>query len=147
MIVATVAGDVALILGALGIFIASLVGTWITYRSSTVIRDTHRQVVTLNESTIGELAAAGETRRAEDIPHDERTAMEQRHIDSAPVVGAAQGPQRMADRLAHVDERVEQVHHAVNGDVDRPVPSLYELVQGLVERLDRIETNIYGPPR
>ncbi len=136
-----------MILGALGIFIASVVGTFITYRSSVVVRDTHRQVVTLNESTIGELAAAGETRRAEDIPHDDRTLREQRHIDSAPALGPAQGPQRMADRLAHVDERVEQVHHAVNGDADAPVPSLYELVQGLVERLDRIETNIYGPPR
>jgi len=50
-----------------------------------------QQVTTLNESTIGQLAAAAETRRAEDIPHDRRTAQEQRHIDSSPEIGPEQG--------------------------------------------------------
>lgn len=55
------------------------------------IRD---QVVTLNESTIGQLAANTETRRVENISHDDRTAQEQRHVDSAPLPEPPIGPAR-----------------------------------------------------
>lgn len=131
---------------AVGLIIVALIGAysaWLQRDTRNVVKDTHAQVVTLNESTIGELAAADETRRAQRIAHDERTAMEQRHIDTAPAVGPAQGP-RLADRLKHVEEVAVETHHAVNGDPPN-TPSLYELVQGLVERLERMETNIYGP--
>jgi hypothetical protein len=56
--------------------------------------DTHAQVVTLNESTLGELAASAETRRVEQMPHDDRTAQEQRHVDAAPEPEPPQGPSR-----------------------------------------------------
>lgn len=59
----------------------------------TVIDDTHTQVVTMNESTAGQLLADGETRRIEGIPHDERTAKEQRHVDDAPEPDPPQGPE------------------------------------------------------
>lgn len=137
MPVASVGTDIAVVLGALGIFIATVVGAVITYRSSGVIRDTHRQVVTLNESTIGELAAADETRRAEEIPFPARTPKEQRHIDTAPETEPAQGPTpRLADRMKAVDEHVDAIHHAVD-DHHNDTPTLLELVQNLVDRADR----------
>lgn len=43
-----------------------------------------QDVRTLNESSVGQLAAADETRRIERIPKGDRTAKEQRHIDTAP---------------------------------------------------------------
>ncbi len=120
------------------------------WKDGKVIRDTHSQVVTLNESTIGELMAGDETRRIAAIPYDNRTVQEQRHLMTSPAQGPPQGPPhpRMADRLAHVDERVEQVHHAVNGDDDDddPKPSLYELVEGLAAKVGRLEQSIGLPP-
>lgn len=53
-----------------------------------------KKVDTLNESTIGELASANETRRVEHKPHDERTVQEQHHVDTAPEVDPPQGPGR-----------------------------------------------------
>ena len=41
---------------------------------------TQQDVRTLNEQTIGELSAADETRRIEEKPPDDRTAMEKRHL-------------------------------------------------------------------
>jgi hypothetical protein len=58
------------------------------------VDDTHAQVVTLNESTIGQLAADTETRRVEHIDHDDRTAQEQHHVDTAPAKEPRQGPSR-----------------------------------------------------
>ncbi len=134
MVFAALAGDVAIVLGALGIFIASVMGTVITYRASLVTRDTHRQVVTLNESTIGELASADETRRVGTIDFPDRTAREQRHIDDAPSLGPAQGGPSMAERIVHVDGEVTAIHHSVGDD-----PTLFDLVQvnnGLMRELN-----------
>lgn len=68
--------------------VATLLGVLVTARVTLHVRN---EVRTSNELTIGQLAAAGETRRAEDIPHDERTRQEQRHIDQSPDLGALQG--------------------------------------------------------
>jgi len=75
------------------------VGLYIGFRAShhrqdvmqSKLDDTHAQVVTMNEGTLGSFAADDETRRIEAIPHDQRTAQEQRHVDSAPEPDAPQG--------------------------------------------------------
>lgn len=54
----------------------------------------HKELQTLNEGTVGSFAADAETRRAEAIPHDDRTPTEQRHIDQAPMPEPPQGPSR-----------------------------------------------------
>lgn len=81
---------IALVITALGTFLIA-VGTTINMIR---IGRVHDEVKTLNESTIGQLAAAGETARVEDIPHDKRTAQEQRHLDTAPIPEPPQGPSR-----------------------------------------------------
>lgn len=89
----------------LGILIASIGSTFVLIggaivlwrgqlKMQRVVDDTHHQVVTLNEKPLGQLAAEGETRRIEDIPHDDRTAVEQRHIDDSPAPDPPQGPSR-----------------------------------------------------
>ena len=74
----------ALILAA---SIPSLVTAIFSLYASRALKGVKNEVRTLNESTMGQLAAAGETRRIEDIPLDERTAKEQRHMQSAPPQG------------------------------------------------------------
>lgn len=54
----------------------------------------HQEVRTMNEGTLGSFAAEDETRRIEQIPHDARTATEQRHIDQAPEPEPPIGPPR-----------------------------------------------------
>lgn len=84
---------VAIVLAA---SVAALPGvlTYIQSRSNKrTIDDVKEQVVTLNESTIGQLAANTETRRVEAITHDDRTAQEQRHVDTAPPDDPPQGPE------------------------------------------------------
>lgn len=54
----------------------------------------HKEVKTYNEGTVGMNSAAAETRRIEEIPHDERTATEQHHVDVAPPLEPPQGPAR-----------------------------------------------------
>jgi hypothetical protein len=56
--------------------------------------DVHDQIVTMNGGTVGSFASDEETRRVEAIPHDERTATEQRHIDQAPTREPPIGPGR-----------------------------------------------------
>lgn len=58
------------------------------------VESVHAEVRTLNEGTVGSFANEGETRRIEEIPHDERTATEQRHVDQAPPTETPQGPGR-----------------------------------------------------
>lgn len=135
------------IVTAVGLVIVALIGAYSAFlqrSTQTIAKDTHRQVVTLNESTIGELAAADETRRAKVISRPDRTAMEQRHIDTAPPIGPPQGGEpdgrplqerRLVDTLAHVEQVSEEIHHAVNGEPPDH-PSLYELMQGLAEKID-----------
>ena len=89
-------GGIGILVTSIGTTFVLVGGAIILWRGQLkmqrVVDDTHRQVVTLNESTIGELAANQETRRVEDMPHDVRTAQEQRHVDSAPEPGPPQGP-------------------------------------------------------
>lgn len=54
----------------------------------------HHELKTLNEGTVGSFAAENETRRIEAIPHDERTATEERHMASAPPPEPPVGPGR-----------------------------------------------------
>lgn len=81
---------IALIIVALGSFITAVGGVVVAI----MVNRVHREVRTGNELRMGELEAARETRRVEEIPHDERTAQEQRHIDTAPEPGPPQGPSR-----------------------------------------------------
>lgn len=84
----------AIVVGAVIAAAPALVVIVLEVRTGRVARDTHRQVLTMNEGTIGSFAAENETRRIEEIAHDERTATEQRHVDQAPEVEPPQGPQR-----------------------------------------------------
>lgn len=88
MIATTDLAGVALVIVALGSLVTACGGTYIAVKLNAI----HTEVKTGNELRLGELAAAEETRRAERIPHDQRTAQEQHHIDTAPGIGPAQGP-------------------------------------------------------
>lgn len=90
MIATTDLAGVALVIVAMGSLVTACGGTYIAVKLNAI----HTEVKTGNEMRIGELAAAEETRRTELIPHDQRTRQEQRHIDTAPEVGPAQGPDR-----------------------------------------------------
>lgn len=58
------------------------------------VDDVHDAVNTMNETPLGELGAANETRRILGIPHDERNPTEQRHLDTSPPPEPEQGPPR-----------------------------------------------------
>lgn len=58
------------------------------------VEEVKAEVVTGNEVKLGTLGADNETRRIEDKPHDERTATEQHHLDTAPPQERPQGPGR-----------------------------------------------------
>lgn len=87
---ATDLAGVALVIVAVGSLVTAIGGVVV----GVMVNRVHREVRTGNELRIGELAAAAETERVEKIPHDERTAQEQRHIDTAPEPGPPQGPGR-----------------------------------------------------
>lgn len=82
----------------LAIVLAAVISSVVIAIEHTLTRRSVRvvdgKVDTLNESTLGQLAAERETRRVEDIPHDDRTAQEQRHVDTAPEKEPPQGPGR-----------------------------------------------------
>lgn len=82
--------DWAAIIQASGIAIAAVLGA-LTLRK---VADVKKEVVTGNAIKAGKVIGDGETRRVEDIPHDERTAAEQHHLDSAPEPDPPQGPGR-----------------------------------------------------
>lgn len=81
---------IALIIVALGSLITAVGGVVVAI----MVNRVHKDVRTGNELRSGELAAAQETRRVEAIPRAKRTAQEQRHVDTAPEPGPAQGPGR-----------------------------------------------------
>lgn len=81
---------IALIIVALGTLITAIGGVVVAI----MVQKVHKEVRTGNELKAGELDAAAETRRVEAIPHDKRTAQEQRHVDTAPEPGPPQGPAR-----------------------------------------------------
>ena len=85
---------IALIITASAAAVGSLTGAYLSLRTDRRTKRIDRKVDTLNESTIGELAAADETRRASAINPDQRTAREQRHVDEAPPDEPGQGPRR-----------------------------------------------------
>lgn len=85
MFAADVPGSVLAIVGGAVFTVASVGGLIIGLRIQ-------REVRTMNESTMGQLAAGQETRRVEALDHDDRTAMEQRHLDDAPPHDPPQGP-------------------------------------------------------
>lgn len=78
---------VAVLVAALSAAIVSI-GTFV--RAGRI----HNDVKTMNESALGELGAAAETRRVEAIPRAKRTVKEQRHVDEAPPADPPQGPAR-----------------------------------------------------
>lgn len=85
---------VAAVIGALATMAGVLGNLWLSTRTLRATHEVRDEVRTYNEKTTGQLAAEGETRRVEGIPHDERTAVEQRHVDEAPPVEPPQGPSR-----------------------------------------------------
>ncbi len=78
---------IGLLVTAVATLIAALTNTVVATRA-------RRENRTYNETTVGMLAAEGETRRIEKIPHAKRTAKEQRHLDDAPPDDPPQGPSR-----------------------------------------------------
>jgi len=81
------AAGLALLVASIATLITALAGAIVTVRVRNEVR-------TYNETTTGGLAAQAETRRVEAMPHDERTAKEQRHLDEAPPDEPPQGPSR-----------------------------------------------------
>ena len=86
--------DPAALIIAAGTFLTATVGAFATVVNLRRTREVRDEVKTYNETTTGGLAAADETRRIEAIPHDERTAKEQRHIEESPGPEPPQGPAR-----------------------------------------------------
>jgi hypothetical protein len=84
--------DAAQVIAAVSVLITALAGAVVSIVTLLRVNRVHDEVKTLNESTIGQLAAAVETRRTGAIPHDDRTAQEQRHLDEAPPPDPPQGP-------------------------------------------------------
>lgn len=82
---------------ALGLLITAATGAysaWANHHLKRTTKEIRHELITLNEGTVGSFAADAETRRVEEIPHDERTPTEQRHVDSAPDPEEPQGPSR-----------------------------------------------------
>ena len=69
---------IAAIITAFGTFATSIAALYVAIQ-------TKKEVVTGNEQTLGQLGMRQETRRSEAIPHDDRTAQEQRHVDNDPL--------------------------------------------------------------
>jgi hypothetical protein len=55
-----------------------------TASTMAAIKQVHEEVKTANALKLGELADATETRRVQNIPHEDRTQAEQEHIDAVP---------------------------------------------------------------
>lgn len=81
---------IALVIVAIGSLVTAVGGVVV----AVMVNRVHQEVKTFNEKSLGQLGAEGETRRAEAIPHDQRTAPEQRHIDESPLPDPPQGPSR-----------------------------------------------------
>lgn len=69
-----VVADILTLIAATSAAIVSIITAWNTTR-------VRHEVRTMNEQTIGQLAANQETRRIEVIPKGDRTAREDRHMD------------------------------------------------------------------
>lgn len=89
---------------AVGLLVTAVTGAytaWAAHHTKAVlpaIAKTNTEIVkaldTLNEKSVGVLAAEDETRRIEAMPHDDRNPTEQRHLDQSAPPEAAQGPAR-----------------------------------------------------
>lgn len=78
---------IAVLVAACGGFLGSVTASIIALKG-------YRETRTGNETRSGQLMANAETRRIEQIPHDDRSPTEQRHVDEAPDPEAPQGPGR-----------------------------------------------------
>jgi len=76
--------DSALVITALGVFIATATGAWISFKTHQITIKTHTEVKTLNGLTLAQMADAEETRRVDLIAPADRTAAEQRHLTAEP---------------------------------------------------------------
>jgi hypothetical protein len=88
---------IALLVSAVGIAIASVVGAvaalLAAHRAGRVVQE----VRTLNELSLGQLGAATETRRIDEIDPSDRTAQETRHMDAGEARGVDQEPADVPD--------------------------------------------------
>lgn len=74
--------DTALIITALGTFVASVTGAIITVLSHKQIGDVKTEVKTMNGLTLAQMADANETRRIEHIRPSKRTHSDEQHMDA-----------------------------------------------------------------
>lgn len=74
------------------ITIPLILTAWAGLRASRKIEKVYREVKSGNELMTGQLASAAETRRIADIPHEERTAQEQRHLEQLPLPAKGNDP-------------------------------------------------------
>lgn len=82
---------------AIGLLTTAFTGAYTAYATHHTKKITAviaKGIDTLNDKQPGQLLAETETRRIEEIPHDERTASEQHHLDTAPLPDPPQGPSR-----------------------------------------------------
>jgi hypothetical protein len=97
-VIALSTGEIVTLIGAVTAAIVSIIGAFRVggvksdvaavksdvADSAAAVADVKAGIDTYNESTLGGLGAARETRRIGDIPPDERTAKEARHIAQIP---------------------------------------------------------------
>lgn len=94
MTAAAASVDIGVLLAGVAAIISALAVLVTAFRTNRKIEQVRDEVRTFNETAIGPLASADETRRIEEIPRPERTAKEQRHVDDAPAPDPPQGAGR-----------------------------------------------------
>ena len=75
-------GDLPGLITSVAAVIAAIATLVVALRTKRAVTDVKHEVRTMNEQTIGQLGAAAETRRIEEIPMSERTPRESRHMDN-----------------------------------------------------------------
>ena len=80
MIVAMTTGEIVTLIGAVAAAVVSIIGAWRVNNVKNEVAGVKQELKTSNELTLGQLGANTETRRIEEIPFQDRTAQEDRHI-------------------------------------------------------------------
>jgi len=80
MIVAMSTGEIITLIGAVSAAIVSIIGALRVGGVKKEVTGVKQELKTSNELTLGQLGANTETRRIEEIPFQDRTAQEDRHI-------------------------------------------------------------------
>jgi hypothetical protein len=67
-------------ISAISVLIASIAAAVASIIAALRAGNVHKEVKTMNELTLGQLGERQETRRIEDIPMEDRSAQETRHV-------------------------------------------------------------------